>query len=424
MLIVQMFVQTFSRLSLSSFVNAFSTPSRSRKRLGAPELPEDVIEIIFDHLIPDTPFSSPDFSWNDRDADGGHTKKYIASLGLISRDWVNPTRRVLYRTIPQSYSTVQKSPLLWNTITIYPHVRNYVRRIHLIQWGYDLHPFNPFQDKVRAVLPRCTVFISIPEYKYHIFSEEMVSADIMQFLVIRCEVLVRYSNRRGMSAFSRFTHLQALQIEGSLHSRFPCVDAKGGDAYLPSLRMLRLKSVHNHIPIPLTTLNTLHTICISNCSGFTDATFFDLIRRHSVSLRRLYISGTTFTTDTPSHTLSTALSCLSGLESLIIHDMGVFLVDDILLHLPPPLIQLSLEMQAWEPISLPVFQTFLKSKASSNPMLQNIDIIWKDKNRRAMDERWLLFAHYNTRSDIRFLFPRMGERLDLPNWARLDGAGF
>jgi hypothetical protein len=409
----------------------FGRLSRARKRFAFPQLPEDVIEVVLDHLSPDIPFSSPKFSWNGRDADAGYTKRYIASLGLISRAWINPSRRILYRTITPSYCTPRNSPLLWTTIATYSHVRKYVRRIHLIRLLPDLYiPPLPLSDDFRDLLPRCTVLIPIPEPLFTNAPQMVIVSDLIGFLVIGLDSLDSYSTEMWRTGFRSWTRLQAMQIQGT-PLWFPSNYSEGDDdTYLPSLRILRLSwTLQDHVPIPPTTPNTIHTLCISNCPTFSEVAFLNLIHRHSASLRRLYIANTYFVTDsaTSCHPLMTALSHLQNfkLESLIIHDMGASLSEDSLLHLPPSLIEVSLACHASAPIPFTAFQTFLQARGG-NTTPRDIEIILKrvDFAAPAIDKRWSAFARRNKQPGLRVIFLKSGAQLSLPNWACMDDTAF
>jgi hypothetical protein len=381
-----------------------------------------VIEIIFDYFIPDIPFSSPDFSWKQRDADGGYTKRHLASLGLISHAWINPTRRILYRTIVPSR-------LLWATITTYPHVRNYIRHIHLIRLEkkYCFVPPLPITEQCRELLPNCTLLVRVggPGFELYRVPETVVSSDFISYLMIYPSSPDYYSTALWRTGFRSWTRLEVLQISGN-PNWFSYDDGfREDEVYLPSLRVLKCRTLRNSpIPIPPITPNSIHTLCFVNCN-LEEAAVINLIRRHSSSLRRLYIADTSFVSDSAlGHTLVTALSHLQSLESLVIHNMGVHSPETILLRLPRSLISVSVTIPAREPVPWLTFYNFLCARGTDSTLRDVEIIIMSAKAQTRIDKNWIKTAQGNEQPGLRLLFLKSGAQLDLPNWACMGDPNF
>jgi hypothetical protein len=273
---------------------------------------------------------------------------------------------------------------------------------------------------INALLPRCSVLLSLPAFG-RLTPETVVSSNSIGYFSASWTALGSYSTELWRTAFRNWTRLESLQIEGN-PTWFPCNDHLTNDgAYLPSLRMLSFKALRaERIPIPPTTPNTLHTISISNCLINDTAPFLILILRHSESLRRLYIG---YTSGAGSEMLTELLPHLRGLETLIIQDSGVILSDNVFLHLPLSLVKISFRIRIWvdAPLLFGAFQTFILSE-TIKPRLRMTEISFTmgESTRARIDERWTLFARHNMRQDVRILFPKRGEDEDLPKWARLD----
>jgi hypothetical protein len=347
------------------------------------------------------------------DSDAGHTKKYIASL-CFSRAWVHPIRRVLCRTITQSYNTPAKSPLLWNTLWTTPHLRKFVRRLHLMQ----LDEGQPvLLTEINAILPCCSVLLSLPGFG-RLIPESVVSSNSIGNFAASSGSSGLYSKELWETAFSNWTRLESLQIEGN-PLWFPYNDYIADDgAYLPSLRVLSLKALRDPFPIPPTTPNTLHSICLSYCLFQDIPQFITLIQRHSESLRRLYIG---FSFGGWSEMLTELLPHTRRLETVIIQDQGEVFSGDTFRHLPPSLLKISLIMSAWvsTALSFDTFYTFILNE-TSKPRLWMIEIglMGGAETWSRTDQRWVSFARSNVRQDLRIMFPKRGEDGDLPSWAR------
>jgi hypothetical protein len=102
-----------------------------RPNRDPPPLPEDIIDIILSYRFPDIQFDSPELFFHDLYRSDEHWKALISPLCLISRTWLAPARRILYRSITEAYNDEIHGPMLWETIQKYPHVRNYIRRMFL-----------------------------------------------------------------------------------------------------------------------------------------------------------------------------------------------------------------------------------------------------------------------------------------------------
>jgi hypothetical protein len=170
----------------------------------------------------------------------------IFSTHLIRLDESN--RRVLYRT-------VTPSPLLWMAITTYSHVRNFIRRIHLIRLE-EKHcsvPPLPITEGFRTLLPHCTLLVRVggPGFELYRVPETVVASAFVAYLVIYSDSPEHYSTELRRTGFRGWTRLKVFQIYGNPDC-YSYDDGFGEDeVYLPSLRVLKFRTLRGGgIPIP------------------------------------------------------------------------------------------------------------------------------------------------------------------------------
>jgi hypothetical protein len=384
------------------------------RRKKTPPLPEDVIEIIFYYLFPDLPFSSPEVSWGEEGCKERYTKARLAQFCLLSRAWLVPTRRVLYRTITHPYNHATKAPLLWNLINNVAQIRTYIFR--LIMLPEDLHHVS--LSEIKTVLPRCTVFLTIIPGATRMSPERVTSSDCVGYLRAGWDQMEGYTRDMWISAFTNWTRLEVLHIQASLVSFFPFDVAEQDGLFLPSLRVLRLRMMREVIPIPPTSPNTLHTLCLVSLEGLTAEPFLALIHRHSYSLRRLHVAYVGFDYMAPHSILTDAVSQLRGLESLFIHRADQYLLDTIYPVLSVTLAELSLVADCRRPPTYAVFREFVLAPHRS---LRAIMMDLRGGNPRSNSgKEWASLARTSKERTVQILFNSYSEVFSLPPWARLN----
>jgi hypothetical protein len=270
-------------------------------------LPEDVISVILDFRYPDIPYHSPWFTSYDGYRSDQNDKAYVALLCLISRAWLVPARRVLYRTITEYYNNVTHAPLLWDTITNFPHIRPLIRRMYLRNGvAYPL-----FAD-LNLLLPSCAVLVSIPGYWVRDL-QAFASSESIGYLHAQKDPKNTYTEEVWRCGFKLWIRLEVLEFTDYSES-FPYDDVTAGseeaNRILPSLTVLKFKWLEGRLPIPPTTRNTLHTLSLLGCRRVNGHSFLHLLRHHADSLRRIHMRILVYREDVLPH--------LSRLEELII----------------------------------------------------------------------------------------------------------
>jgi hypothetical protein len=380
-----------------------------------PVLPEDVVEIIFYNLFPDHPFSSPDIFWSEYSRNEPCTarrfplcKACLAAFYLLSRAWLNPTRRILYRTITHPYSSTLKGPLLWNLLNSSPHLRTYILRIHI----HPKYTHNTSLNEMAKLLPRCTISIRIPG-SGHQSPYLMTSLNCIGYLRAGWERMEGYTTDMWISAFTNWSRLEVLHIQ-CRPLWFPFELAEQDGMFLPSLRILRIIMAQDSIPIPPASFNTLHTLCLAGLENLKLVSFIRLVRRHSQSSRRVHVSHVTFDVDngSPNEVLADAIAQLTSLESLFIHQDGEYLLDTMFSNLPV-LVHLRVLPFRWTSPHA-IFRDFVSLQVPRRNHL-TITINLQDGNRQSKwGKMWDLLNRKSDQITTRIIFD--GQCL-LPPWA-------
>jgi hypothetical protein len=378
-----------------------------------PHLPGDVIELIVAHRFPDVEFDSPEFLSCDSYRSEEHRKSHIAPFSLLSRAWLAPARRALYRSITEAYNDENHGPLLWDTIQKYPHVRKYIRRMFLRNPLAASH----FRDII-TLLPLCTILLALP-------SSDIDDPDLI--FASTCPGYLRFehddeysvSTETWHSGFRSWSRLQVLELVGikkpmSLDDLPP-----GEEDYLPSLRVLKLRLMSGRATIPPTTSNTLHTIVFSECrhapilNGLTS-----LLDRHASSLRRLCIENA----PAARPLIECALPNLRLLEIFVA--CGFYVPDPFLLQMPPSIVHISIRIVLTDQTQN-YCATLIENKnknKNSHPRLRMIELFAHDVRMETIDEdQWELLARTAGKVGIQLLVKsdHSNEQL-LPAWARQE----
>jgi hypothetical protein len=257
----------------------------------------DILETIFDHLDPTIHPHFPLYSYDLEQNDRRKSKlKSIAPLCLVSRSWVSPARRVLYRAIPNlSINGFEK---FLGTFEETPDIRLFVR------WMYVYSGQRETRLTIIEYLPRC-LLIFVTGAGWH----KSPAKNIIPHISTIGGILLDSSpweEEGWMVAFRYWTNLQSLTLSnGSFQFRNPeFAEAAHREHVLPALQTLVLDDNYRHVLrgadlfTPPTTPNTLHTLSISRQTYTTDPNntpkFLGLLVRHSESLRCLCLLSVQF----------------------------------------------------------------------------------------------------------------------------------
>jgi hypothetical protein len=249
----------------------------------------DIVELIVERTRPDISFNSPNFSLSN---DVERPYRFFAGLCLVSKMWLTPARRQLYRVLQPFIRTHIDYSSLFLTLDDNPDIRLYVLRMHMdLNSRFDARPF----DILRS-LPRCTLLATQwdPEHSRVRYLDSLIAENKLSVLKIAEVGWDAVSFRRG---FATWAALHELRICG-VPAKFPDPDESvifsERNAKLPSLRILKLQEQFEFLCIPPTTSNTLHTFVLHECGDISSSLFFAFIRHHSASLRRLFMNDVTF----------------------------------------------------------------------------------------------------------------------------------
>jgi hypothetical protein len=191
-----------------------------------------------------------------------------------------------------------------------------------------------------------------------------------------------YTRDMWLSAFMNWTRLEALHIYSNpRYFPFELADQEG--AFLPSLRVLRLRMLRNLVPFPPTSRN---------------------------------IAYVRFNDDTPNSILNEAVSQLAALESLIIVRVDGYLVDSIYSVLPETLTDISLVVDHRWPPNYVVFRNFVLSSRTNFRMI-TIDLEGGD-SRSMMGKKWAPLVRSSKERTVQVLFNPYSSEHAVPPWAQ------
>jgi hypothetical protein len=369
-----------------------------------PYLPSDVIEIIFSHRFPDLPsdiLNFPSDAFDNQEDLHPEGVEYMSSLCLVSRTWLTPARRVLYRTITEYHSDIA---LLWNTIFHCPHLRIYIRRMFLQSQAAKAQ----FRE-LGPQLPQCVVFETVSTC-----APLTETSDHACYLRVIGEQYY-HPGELWPAADGQWSHLKVLEYIGAQQFYLSFSDD------LPFLRVIKFRSLDTP-RFPSISTNTLHTLAFSNCRKVHIPSFFDFILRHSQSLLRLSIDFSRYAFynhSLPGTMLEDAIVQLQALESLIICNLlGV--TDKFLLRLPPSLKELMF-LTWFHNLSYKNIHSLITERATESK-LRSVEILLHDNAIITMckDNRgWLFLPSMGRRRGVQFLIGGYdGANLHLPSWCR------
>jgi hypothetical protein len=320
---------------------------------------------------------------------------------LISRAWLAPSRRFLYRSITEAYNNERRGPLLWDTIHKCPHVRKYIRRIYLRSQFAASH----FRSIV-TLLPHCTVLITLPSAWINAF----FAHDNPGYL--RIEQGQSYSVEQWTSGFKNWSKLRVLELVGAQHSLSLDDSPLEETDYLPSLRVLKLRSIDGEISIPPTTPNTLHTLVFSGrLRNGIEPACTALLDRHASSLRHFSAeisSGTRSVIDYAARTLG-------SLEILVGH--GGYLPDTILRQLSSSIVHISIRIELNRRTYNYCYTYLIKNKIA-HPELRTVELFVPNEGPISVKREWSRMARIAGKKRMQLLIKSDVEDLQfLPPWA-------
>jgi hypothetical protein len=213
--------------------------------------------------------------------EGEFTLKDRFSLCLVSRRWLVPARRHLYRTIPYLHEDEMASNFVL-AVRNYPEIRLYVKRLYIIASTEVI--------SVVSLLPRCRSVICNAEIHTSI-QESLPSLEMLTALRLTNAVVRSRTIHDFWGMFGQWPHLQVLEIDdgfmtGKEHRTFP---SSTNQLYLPSLHDLQLHRFQNLPRIPLTS-NTLKTFILKDSLIWDTVFMLKTILQHAKSLTRLEIN--------------------------------------------------------------------------------------------------------------------------------------
>jgi hypothetical protein len=263
-----------------------------------PILNQDIIESILD--VVDPRGSSTLIPRWEEDKHRFRILRYLASFCAISRMWLGPARRRLYRLIP--FHTSGKSTALFtskflDTVLNFPTIRPYVQQLRIAYNIESSAALEAFWLEGIHLLPNCTVDLTIRSSRgsiSEIFARGPSAACALTYFYTYCNP--GWSPSTWEVAMQNWQRLESLSFDGSIISRnfgFESVTSDDPDQLLPRLQSLYLFGCQSP-RFPLTSPNTLHSLQLHICWGVDPISLVRFVSRHSLSLRSITIVSTTF----------------------------------------------------------------------------------------------------------------------------------
>jgi hypothetical protein len=319
----------------------------------------DVIELIFDHI--DIDASQYHHSCFSRYSKGDRRRKLpsLALLCLVSRDWLIPARRLLYRLIPELGKL--HFDKLFRTIKELPDIRKYVQRLYIYIHDSVL--------EYAELLPNCKIYL-LPRRDGSTPSEALAGSKNIAGIHIKD---FPWLPEVWSPAFTRWIGLEDLRLYvSSYQPSFPPAETQEYDVWLPSLRTLKL-SMMEKWTLPPTTPNTIHTLVIHSFTPRVYAQpFIDFVRRHSSSLRRLLLNNINFDDDEGGEVLDNIGTLAPNLECIFIRSSQCQITEKFFDNIPRSVVEISVEIDA--PQSIKKCMDFLKGRNHSEPPLKRLAI--------------------------------------------------
>jgi hypothetical protein len=345
---------------------------------------------------------------------------FVGSLCLVSRLWLHPAQRSLYRVVPILQRDLTRLLNFCAAVRHNPALRLYVRRFHTSITSEDTWRLTL---EVCELLPRCVVFLIDPVFGLRagsdLFADQVMSdLPLLPHLASVRLASVSWLPHLWVTAFSTWTELEYLvlgnmgvPLELDFHT----------DEYLPSLKTLQLWHTSTSYLIPPTTSNTLHTLVLINCPCITGDSFRLLVSKHRNSLRRLAIQR--YNIDTLGFDYVEAASLARKLECFKCHD-----VNTASLRLLSPCITEAIfssisdfadpeDIIAYLHLS-PCLKTLLCRMWMQSPNSPAQDEeLWR-RVQDAAEERGIIFGccYYNS-EEIASGWARGSQNLENPSWA-------
>jgi hypothetical protein len=239
----------------------------------------DVLEIIFDNLDPNghLPSGSIDF---DHSIHGQPDGTFFASLCLVSRLWLGPARRILYRVIRHLEQCPVSLKKLHSTIKGNPTVRPFVRYLKTtLDENYGM------MLEIMGLLPSCSFSLHWAfGCKASITNGDIPLASVTYLRLSDSEA---WTKRDWAVALTQLCRLESLYLPDPKDVFSVYIASQDVHQFLPSLSRLAFSDMWKSFVIPPTCPNTLHTLIMAHCSASPCEPLLHLIQRHSASLRRI-----------------------------------------------------------------------------------------------------------------------------------------
>jgi hypothetical protein len=255
----------------------------------------DVVDYIISHGVAGAYVEEPDTfpsKWTIHISENTNfSSDFLASLCLVSKMWLTPARRSLYRVIPFFQGDREsKSRLFSRTIREVAELRAYVR-ILCIAFP-SMIDIVPLLLRCRAVACDTARFETIPSNLYELRNLTAVNLDLTLRPGRNREPIGDLWKRR---VFVRWDALQVLRLsegfttppEDPFYNATPLQSTKYD---FPSLSHLHLRCLRG-LPPFLLKPNCLKTLVVDDCWAGNAEAFLRYIHHHAESLNRLEING-------------------------------------------------------------------------------------------------------------------------------------
>jgi hypothetical protein len=341
----------------------------------------------------------------------------MSTLCLVSRDWSNPARRILYRIIFDLERT--RFQLLIKTLRDTYSLRKYVRALYT-------NPYDEIMEFAR-LLPKAQIYLLLSRISTP--NESIAALPSLAGLHIKD---LQWGREAWSQIFTECRGIEDLRLHISSHpSAFPPTwQERDAGSWLPALHTLKL-TMMDRWTIPPTSSNTLHTLVLYSYTArvYIDL-LLDLLHRHSDSLRRVLIDGIKFEEDSDPFALDHIGNHLTTVESLYIRRASPAITEQIFDSLPQSIVDVSLDMDY--PVTGASCAEFLARCKRIDSPLRSIALrlrVEQDSMRDSVDDKLALLKLWAGNQGVLFNcafdFPTgdkgavADQSIRYPEWSRL-----
>jgi hypothetical protein len=289
---------------------------------GFARLDDDIVEAVMQFIDPLK--NQLDNEEYDATYEEGRDFESLSSMCLISKIWLTPARRRLYRSIPYPFTSEPLIEKVMDTLIDCSHLRPLVHKLYYnLDVSEDVH--ERFASTLLPLLPNCLVMASTGHEPRE--SHWLLNTSALGSLEVACDL--RWSPAEWTMGFQKWHQLKTLRFY-FLRERISYVAGNEVDQHsVPSLTCLAWFGCRGVIAPP-TCPNTLHTLSIRQCGELDTRMYDTLVSRHASSLRCLELEGVFFTG--PEYLFHEVVAKMTGLQSLLLGD--IHLSADIFAVLP------------------------------------------------------------------------------------------